>query len=121
MTTVLTMPRQMKGISLLLLIAFVTLFLPIGQYMDIYAEEDDERGFFDDVFDVCGALFGAGVAIGGGLTAAAGVGVVATTGWTGIGTVAGGGKIAGGVVAVGWGLKISTSCANNVIDSIFGN
>ena len=69
-TMVLTMPRQMKGTSYVLLIAFLACFLPLGQFATVIA--DDDRGAWDVFVDVCkvlggvtGAVASANIAVGG--------------------------------------------------------
>lgn len=115
-TMVLTMPRQMKGTSYVLLIAFLACFLPLGQFATVIA--DDDRGAWDFVVDVGKVIVGVKAAVEGLNLIGAGVTTIATTGWSGVGTAAGGGAIAlgAGMVAVGMGL--ATDGGNNIANDI---
>lgn len=116
-TMVLTMPRQMKGTSYVLLIAFLACFLPLGQFSTVSADDDD-RGAWEFFADVCKVIAGVTIARDSYLVAAAGVGVIATTGWSGVGSALGGGAVVGGVTVGTGALKVAMDSANNVANDI---
>lgn len=115
-TMVLTMPRQMKGTSYVLLIAFLACFLPLGQFATVIA--DDDRGAWDVFVDVCKVLGGVTAADISFKAAFAGATVVVTTGWSGVGTAAGGGAVVGGVTVGVAALDMAMDSANNVANDI---
>ena len=117
-TMVLTMPRQMKGMSYVLLIAFLACFLPLGQFSTVIA--DDDRGWWETTVDVCKVVGGAVGAFASAKVVVAGVGTVLTTGWTGLGAAAGGGAIAGGSATFVISMDLAVKSANNLVDDIFG-
>ena len=115
-TMVLTMPRRMKGMSYVLLIAFLACFLPLGQFATVSA--DDDRGLWEFAVDIGKVIVGVKAAVEGLNFIGGGITTIATTGWSGVGTAAGGGAIALGAGMVGVGLDLATGAANNVANDI---
>ena len=113
------MPRQMKGMSYVLLIAFLACFLPLGQFSTVIADDDD-RGWWETTVDVCKVVVGSAGAFASGKLFVAGAGTVLTTGWTGLGAAAGGGKMALGAAGFVASMDLAVTSANNLVDDIFG-
>ena len=121
MTTRLTMswPWHMKTTSSVLLIAFSVFLLSVGQYMEVYAEDEDERGVWDFILDIGKTVGGAAVTVTGVNMFIGGAATVVTTGWTGIGTAAGGGAmvLGGGMAVVGF--DTASDAFNNLCNDIY--
>ncbi len=92
----------------------------VGQYVEVYAEDNkDDRGIWDFLVDIGKTAGGAAATVVGVNTFIGGAAVVATTGWTGIGTVAGGGAMAGGGLAAVVGFDIASDAFNNLCNDIY--
>jgi len=114
------MTKNMRSISLLVLITFVPVFSPIGPDVAVVSAEDDDRGFFSITKDIMvllaapvGVMTGASAVVGG-------TGVIASTGWSGVGAAAGGGAVLGGAGLASCSFDHGVKSAKNLINDIMG-